>query len=510
MMKWHSLCSSCSSMAAVNKIESHSKYVRHRPEQSLLYRTVQTYWPMFLREQARVGKTIPKFVKQEFDEFLKCGIPEFGVVRTYCFQCRYSGVVAFSCKRRGFCPSCCARRMNDEAAHLVDKVLPQITYRQWVISFPYKLRYQMAYNSKLTNKILSIFISVISSHLRRHAKKQGVPKSKIGSITFIQRFGSALNLNVHFHTLFADGVYYLDGEKYRFLRLAEPTQEELFVLAGKIKRKADRLIEKLGLCETDQTELDSSILGEVSNLSIQHRSGFGEREGRGLRRYGIKKIEVDVDSIDPHSANVEGFSLNARVWISATDQQKLEKLLRYMARGPIATDRLIECFPNTLLYKLKSGWKDGTSEIGFSHLDFIARLVAVIPPPRFNMIRYHGVFAPNFKDRDQIVRRPDAVKVPAIEGATDESVGPILAANAKRERLRWSQMLKRVFEIDVTVCPKCKGRLEQIAAIKDRVAAKALLENLGEETVFKPLLVPEARGPPQFDEYYQEFHESDF
>jgi len=495
-------------MAAVAPNSFINPYIRHRPEQGLVYRTVETYWPIFLQEQERIGKTVPHFIKDEFDDFLKCGIPEYGVVRTYCYQCRYSGVVAFSCKRRGFCPSCCARRMNDEAAHLVDKVLPQIVYRQWVISFPYKLRYMMAYNPKLTNKALSIFISVINSYLKKKARRLGIRNSKPGVVTFIQRFGSALNLNVHYHSLFADGVFYRSGDKYEFQRLPQPTQEELFRVAEKVKNKVLALIEKIGLNEIDQTEFDQNLLSDISKNSIGHKSTFGEREGRGLKRYGTKKIEVDPESNDPFSANVEGFSLNARVWIAGNDRKKLEHLIRYMARGPIATERLRESFPNSLVYKLKTPWRDGTREVEFSHLDFIARLVAVIPPQRFNMTRYHGVFAPNFKDRKMIVPK-SSVKTPAVVTGPDERVSPELAANAKRERMRWSQMLKRVFEIDVTLCPKCKGRLEQVAVIKDRVAIKSLLVSLGEVTVFKPLIVELVRGPPTADEYSQEYFEED-
>src|ERR1035438_6112993 len=108
-------------MAAVNNALMSGHYSRHHPERGLLYRTVEHYWPIFLREQGRVGKTLPLFIKDEFEKFLHCGIPEFGFVRTYCYGCRASGIVPFSCKKRGFCPSCCARRMNDEAAHLVDR-----------------------------------------------------------------------------------------------------------------------------------------------------------------------------------------------------------------------------------------------------------------------------------------------------------------------------------------------------------------------------------------------------
>lgn len=228
------------------------QYQRRRPEESLLYRTIQTYWPIFLSEQERSGKTIPYFIQDEFSDYLKCGIPEYGFVRTYCYHCKDSRIVAFSCKRRGFCPSCCARRMNDEAAHLVDQVLPQFVYRQWVISFPYKLRFMMAYNSKLTNQILSIFISVISSYQKKKARQNGIKNAKPGVITCIQRFGSALNLNVHFHSLFADGVFYKSGDNFEYYRLPEATHKELLELALKIYNRVTNLIERLGLNDSNQ------------------------------------------------------------------------------------------------------------------------------------------------------------------------------------------------------------------------------------------------------------------
>ena len=109
---------------------------------------------------------------RSFTKFLECGIPEYGFIRTYCYHCRHSGVVPFSCKKRGFCPSCCAKRMNNEAAHLVDVVLPEIPYRQWVLSFPYKLRFLMARNQELTNAALKIFHHTIGSFQKKKAKKK--------------------------------------------------------------------------------------------------------------------------------------------------------------------------------------------------------------------------------------------------------------------------------------------------------------------------------------------------
>ncbi len=391
-------------VAAVRQFSS-TKYQRRQPEQNLLYRIVQTYWPIFVHEQKRIGKILPLFVQDEFYNFLSCGIPENGFIRTYCHQCRHSGIVPFSCKKRGFCPSCCAKRMNNEAAHLVDSVLPEIPYRQWVLSFPYRIRFLMARNQKFMNAALKIYLKTISSYQKKKAKTNNMGQCHTGAVTFIQRFGSALNLNIHAHSILPDGVFVESEEGYVFCRQSSPTHEDLTLLATKIQKKVLKCIKKMGLNSDSQQSFDEEGLGEISSMSIANKAGFGERTGKSLRRFGAKRVEIDPEGNDPYSANVGGFSLNARVWIAGNDRKKLEQLIRYMARGPLATERLTESFPNQLLYKMKSPWRDGTTHVSFSPLDFIARLVALIPPPRFNMIRYSGCFAPNFKDRKFIVKK---------------------------------------------------------------------------------------------------------
>ena len=93
-----------------------------------------------------------------------------------------------------------------------------------------------------------------------------------------------------------------------------------------------------------------------------------------------------------------------------------------------------------------------------------------------NMIRYHGVFAPNFKSRSKIV--------PAKKKQTAQAAKNTINTKIKSERLRWAEMLKKTFEIDVTICPKCNGRLEQIAVIKCRKAAMAILNSLNQLTQY--------------------------
>ena len=114
------------------------RHERHRPEDTLLYQLVEQHYPRLDAALEERAQPLPKYVRQEFEEYLKCGRLEHGFLRLRCEACRAEKLVAFSCKRRGFCPSCGAKRMVESAALLVDEVLPHEPMRQWVLSVPYQ------------------------------------------------------------------------------------------------------------------------------------------------------------------------------------------------------------------------------------------------------------------------------------------------------------------------------------------------------------------------------------
>jgi hypothetical protein len=205
---------------------------------------------------AAQGATLPEYVQREFDDYLKCGRLEYGFLRLRCDTCHAERLVAFSCKRRGFCPSCGARRMAESAALLVDEVLPHEPMRQWVLSFPFQLRFLFASRPAIMGQVLGIIYRVIATHL---TKKSGFTKktAQTGAVTLIQRFGSALNLNIHFHMLFLDGVYIdaVNGLPPRFRWVKAPTSDELTQLAHSLARRIGRFLERQGLLERD-TEQD--------------------------------------------------------------------------------------------------------------------------------------------------------------------------------------------------------------------------------------------------------------
>jgi len=135
-----------------------------------LYRLVQQHVATFIAQsEGAAGADLPQFIKDEFDAFLECSILAHGLLRLRCGDCGHDKLVASSCKRRGFCPSCGARRMAQTAAHLVDHVIPHVPVRQWVLSLPISLRLLLAAQPKLVTPALQVVHRVIKRHLLSQA-----------------------------------------------------------------------------------------------------------------------------------------------------------------------------------------------------------------------------------------------------------------------------------------------------------------------------------------------------
>ena len=169
-------------------------YRPRHPEDSLLYRTIADHLETFLARQQERGREVPYFVEREMREYLSCGVLACGFLRLVCESCGKDRLLPLSCKSRSVCPSCCGRRMADTAAHLVDRVFPDVPARQWVLSLPFALRYRLAYDSEMVTAVLGVFIRALFGLYRRRARDYGIEQAQCGAVTFEQRFGSAANL----------------------------------------------------------------------------------------------------------------------------------------------------------------------------------------------------------------------------------------------------------------------------------------------------------------------------
>jgi ribosomal protein S27E len=457
-------------------------YRRHRPEQTALYAIVAKHYPRFLEAIEASGGHLPGFVRQEFDDYLKCGLLEHGFLRVKCDGCRNERLVAFSCKRRGFCPSCGACRMAESAAHLVDHVFPVAPVRQFVLTFPYPLRFLLAAQPRVLREVLAVVQRGIATFLIRKSGFTVAAGARTGAVTLIQRFGSALNLNPHLHMLFLDGAYVFAGAKATFHRARRPARDELVHLLHRLSSRIVRLLERRGLLLANEPhpaldiELGSS-LEQLQAAAVNYCIAIGPHAGRkALTLYSVPPLEDDP--APGLVAKIGGFSLHAGTECEAWQRDRLERLCRYITRPPVAIERLATDSQGRVVYRYRQPFRDGSTHVLLEPLDFISRLAALVPRPRFNLTRFHGVFAPNFKHRARVVMRARQKRVDS-----DKPLAP----------MSWAQRLKRVFAIDIESCPECGGKLRVMACIEDPQLIARILGHVQDRD---DRSAAAARGPP--------------
>src|SRR5215470_10934088 len=227
----------------------HVAYRPRRAEASVLHLVIRQHLDDFLRAAAdrADGAALPEFVVREFRESLTCGVLAHGFARVHCRSCAFERLVPFSCKGRGFCPSCGRRRMIERAAHLVDEVLPSVPLRQWVLTLPYRLRYLLAWDHGPTPAVLAVHARALLEFYRRQAGTDGISGGHTGTLTVIQRFGSGLNLNVHFHTLVFAGVFRrTPAGGLTFHPAFPPRDGEVAQVLATIRRRVRRLLRRRG------------------------------------------------------------------------------------------------------------------------------------------------------------------------------------------------------------------------------------------------------------------------
>ncbi|NRA63235.1 MAG: transposase [Pseudobacteriovorax sp.] len=472
--------------------ESLCKYKRRDPESTVLYQVLQENIEAFFRilENNPDQKSLPYFVRKEFEKFLDCGILSHGFVRLKCSDCSESLIVAFSCKCRDFCPSCAGRRMSERAIKLTDDVIPFVPTRHWVLSVPFEMRYWMAADDELLKKVNGIFCAEINNYLRKKARKLGVKGGETGIVSFLQRAGGALNLNLHYHLLVLDGLYTPgeDGSPI-FTRVPGIDNDELACVVRGVSRRVVKYLRKTGRLSEDGEEVyigdgAHEALSHMKRASVSSRIALGSRAGLKLRRIGSSfGFEEEIPKSHSYGCvSMNGFSIHAATSIKAHERDRLEKLLRYLGRGPVSHERISLDENGNILYELKSSY-DGATHVMFSPMEFIEKLASMIPPPYKHQVNYYGCLSSHSKLRQEIVGcsvaepsgQDDSLQESRIsDGVEVESVEPLAS-----RYIPWAELLKRTFGIDLTVCPSCGGSVRVIAAIMEADAISKILEHVG-------------------------------
>src|SRR3989442_7660579 len=481
-------------------------YAPRDPSRTVLYHVMADHLETLLASlEADPDATgLPAYVQREFDAYLQCGILAHGFLRLGCDTCPKELLLPFSCKRRGFCPTCAARRMAQTATHLVTRVIPWVPTRQWVVSVPVPLRYWMAASQELTAQVHTIIRTTIGQYYVNQAVTCRVPRDQVqpGSVTFIQRFGSALNVNLHFHCVFLEGVYCYPTEptlKPRFVTSEPPTDTDIADVVQKISHRVIRKLRSLGYLEAggdaavatgyDPLVEDAPALARTLAASVQQRIAFGERAGQKVRRIGSGfGYEGEVPRLTgPQCASVQGFSLHAHTPIPAHRRDQLECLIRYTARGAVSLERLEQDANGDLVSTFTHPWSDGTTGMRLAPVELVEKLAALVPLPRVHLVRYGGCLAPHSHLRG--ASRP----TPRQQGLDGEEAWPTAP------RWSWARLLQRVFGFEMAHCPFChQGTLRIIAVITQGEVIGKILHHL-KLAVDPPPITPVRSRQAPFD-----------
>jgi len=460
-----------------------ANYQRRDPKNNPLHRLISEHYDGFVKDHPNY----PDYVYKTFEAYMSCGDLYSGFMRTKCSDCDDEEVVAFSCKKRGFCSSCGSKRASESAIHLVDNILPYTKYRQIVVTLPFPLRFWCATNKKLLNKIYKIIQKALFRNMKERALRQGVKKPALGAITFIQNWGSALNLTPHYHVLLMESVYEsIDEENPRIRNLNKWENIDIQEVMQEIVSKVIKYLIKKGYLNDQEEILENPLIDQLfedhSDLttslqsSLQNRIAFGENAGRYVTKigsgFGYYEEIGNFKSLLCLSQN--GFTLHAGRVIKTQDRKGLEDLINYMARPSVSVNRLSITETQNVRYTLKNRWHDGTSAVEFTPMDFLSRLAALVPPPRTHMVKYAGIFAPNHPIRKKIILKPEVKK-----GFKPRLVEEDESERKKVKNTAWARLLARIFKIDIGTCRKCGGQMEIMSAVFDPFEVERYLKHVG-------------------------------
>ena len=371
--------------------------------------------------------------------------------------------------------------------------MPVYPGAQWVLSVPKRIRPFFHHDPALAGAVLQVLLRAVRTALRRGSPGAG-PDAQLGAVSFLHRFGAALNPHFHFHVVVLDGVFTETSDGVRFHEATHLSANDAQALAPLLQRRILRLFQRRGLLDAHTTD---------DMLTWQ---------GTG------------------------GFSLDASVRIHGSDRAGRERLLRYCARPPFALDRLrIEREPGTrrrpagageaapletgstprtsecvgvrrVFYQPARPTPDGRTLLALSPLEFLETLSRLIPPPRVHRHRYHGVLAPNARLRARVIALgrddPDASEpeeglpgTPGDEPATHFQGDSVATLTSAAARSRWARLLARIYEVFPLRCPDCGSDMRILAFLTDPEPTGAILRHL--DLPHTPPRLSPARAPPQ-------------
>jgi hypothetical protein len=432
-------------LVAASQHPSLALYRPRQARQTPLYQLLETYYEdVKALWEERFEKSYGYwrgFVDAVVARYLDCGVPEAGFARLKCDSCGAEKLLTLSCKQRGICPSCDAKRAAAFAAFLKDELLENVGHCLWTFTLPKMLRLYFIRHRELLGDLARLAYETIKELM---IEAVGDDKARPGAVAVPQSFGSALNVHPHTHCLVSRGVWDAQGQWFPVPYIDTVAAEKLFA------HKILHLLKSKGFLTEERIELLTSFR---------------------------------------HS----GFSVDASPTVWPQDTQGLERLCRYLLRCPVSLSR-IHWTPGskTLFYESKSSHDDSL----FSHpqgetldiFEFIARVLTQIPEPRAHGAHYFGAYS----SKARTYRKKRNLTLQSFSANPSSPTEDELKLSPKKHaalRKSWAQLIKRVYQAEPLKCD-CGGTYRVIAFITEHKVIRKILEHLEKRKA-------DSRAPPE-------------
>jgi hypothetical protein len=392
-------------------------------------------------------------IREVIDKYINCGDLHSGFARVRCPACADEYLLAFSCKGRYFCPSCHQKRVLKFAEWVTQELLEPVPHSQYVFTIPKMLRVHFKHDRKLLGALSRCAWETLQQYFQA-----ALPELEVrpGVIVSIQTYGRTANYHPHLHLLCSDGAFDRQGAFHPWPCLDTQPMEALF-------------------------------------------------------RHQVLRMLLDGDKITPERVELllswkhSGFEVHRSRQLQPTDTQGQETLVAYLLHAPISQQRMVydpasatvgyDTLPQPPASPFSVHEAGPQPQQTFTAMDWLAALTCHIPNKGEQTLHYYGFYSN--KSRGQ--RRKAAL-------SNSPQVSPVLAAQSpvtedaelqefrKAARRSWARLIKKVYEADPLICPRCQNRMEIIGFIEDPKVIKAILVHLRLWDV--PPRPPPPGGPP--------------
>jgi ribosomal protein S27E len=348
-------------------------------------------------------------IQDVVNKYLDCGNPKNGFARIKCKDCGLERLVMYSCKCRGFCPSCHAKRREEWGEWMRESLLLDVPHRQVVFTIPKMLRIFFKYNRSLLSGLCLCGKEALLKYFKAVTGRKLTP----GIIAVIQSFGSRINLHPHLHFLVSEGGSDREGRFHSVSRFNDDLLREIF-----------------------SREVFSLLLRkQLINLTL------------------IQKILRWQHT---------GFHVHSQV--RAISKQEAERVGKYMIRPILSLKRL--SFDEAQGQVIYQYGKHSSELERMDYLEFIARVTSHVPDKGQVMIRYYGLYA-------------NAHRGKMCKAGVDPSHPPIIEEEERFVPSKgWAEMMRKVYETDPLLCPKCSGQMRIISFIEEHKVIDKIINHL--------------------------------